>query len=128
MRAFSDPDAIHASCEDYRAAATIYIEHDDADEGRKLEMPLLTLWAKRGVIETCFDAIGLWQMRAAQVEGEALDTTHYMAEEIPEDIASRMSDFFARHPIQAETAELTGRSTTNWSTPIRCAICPMATC
>jgi len=105
LRAFSDPDAIHASCEDYRAAATIDIEHDDADEGRKLEMPLLTLWAKRGVIETCFDALGLWQMRAAQVEGEALDTTHYMAEEIPEDIASRMSDFFARHPIQAETAE-----------------------
>lgn len=105
LSAFSDPDAIHASCEDYRAAATIDIEHDDADQGRKLDMPLLTLWAKRGVIETCFDALGLWRQRAAQVEGEALDTTHYMAEEIPDDIAARMSDFFAQNPIHAEVAE-----------------------
>jgi haloacetate dehalogenase len=105
LSAFSDPDAIHASCEDYRAAATIDIEHDDADQGRKLDMPLLTLWAKRGVIETCFDALGLWRQRAAQVEGEALDTTHYMAEEIPVDIAARMSDFFAQNPIQAEAVK-----------------------
>jgi haloacetate dehalogenase len=105
LSAFSDPDAIHASCEDYRAAATIDIEHDDADQGRKLDMPLLTLWAKRGVIEKCFDALGLWGQRAARVEGEALDTTHYMAEEIPDDIAARMSDFFTRNPIQAEAVK-----------------------
>ncbi|MGB1235094.1 MAG: alpha/beta fold hydrolase [Planktomarina sp.] len=105
LHAFADPDAIHASCEDYRAAATIDIEHDDADFGRKLDMPLLTLWAKRGVIETCFDALALWRQRASQVEGEALDTTHYMAEEIPEDIAARMINFFARNPIHAEATE-----------------------
>ena len=102
LSAFADPDVIHASCEDYRAAATIDIEHDDADQDRKLDMPLLTLWAKRGVIETCFDALGLWRQRAERVEGEALDTTHYMAEEIPDDIAARMSDFFARNPIHAK--------------------------
>ena len=51
LNAFADPDAIHASCEDYRAAATIDITHDDTDQGRKLHMPVLTLWAKRGVIE-----------------------------------------------------------------------------
>ncbi len=62
---------------------------------RKLDMPLLTLWAKRGVIETCFDALSLWRQRAEKVEGEALDTSHYMAEESPEDIAERMSDFFS---------------------------------
>ena len=39
LNAFADPDAIHASCEDYRAAATIDIAHDDADQGRKLHMP-----------------------------------------------------------------------------------------
>jgi haloacetate dehalogenase len=93
LNAFADPAAIHASCEDY------------ADRGRKLDMPILTLWAKRGVIETCFDALGLWRQRAARVEGEALDTTHYMAEEIPNDIAARMSDFFARNPIYAEVVE-----------------------
>ena len=68
-------------------------------------MPILTLWAKRGVIETCFDALSLWRQRAERVEGEALDTTHYMAEEIPDDIAARMSHFFAHNTIHAETAE-----------------------
>ena len=102
LNAFEYPDAIHASCEDYRAAATIDIAHDDVDQGRKLRMPILTLWAKRGVIETCFDALALWRQRAERVEGEALDTTHYMAEEIPDDIAARMSDFFARNPIHAK--------------------------
>jgi haloacetate dehalogenase len=57
------------------------------------------------VIETCFDALGLWRQRAARVEGEALNNTHYMAEEIPDDIAARMSEFFARNPIQMESAE-----------------------
>jgi haloacetate dehalogenase len=68
-------------------------------------MPILTLWAKRGVIETCFDALSLWRQRAERVEGEALDTTHYMAEEIPDDIATRMSHFFSHNIIHAETAE-----------------------
>ena len=106
LSAFANPEVIHASCEDYRAAASIDIEHDNADQERKLDMPLLTLWAKRGVIETCFDALSLWRQRAEKVEGEALDTSHYMAEESPEDIAERMSDFFFRNPIHMkETAQ-----------------------
>lgn len=105
LSAFADPDVIHASCEDYRAAASIDVDHDDADQGRKLAMPILTLWAKRGVIETCFDALDLWRQRAGRVEGEALEATHYMAEEIPKDIAARMTDFFAHNIIHAENAE-----------------------
>ena len=105
LNAFADPKAIHASCEDYRAAATIDIAHDDADQGRKLKMPILTLWAKRGVIETCFDALDLWRKRATQVTGEALNTTHYMAEEVPDVIAAHMSAFFTRNPIHAEAVK-----------------------
>jgi haloacetate dehalogenase len=56
LTAFASPEAIHTSCEDYRAAASIDIEHDD---GCKLAMPIQTLWAKRGVIETCFDPLDL---------------------------------------------------------------------
>ena len=102
LAAFAMPDAIHASCEDYRAAAGIDIEHDNADNGRQLSMPVLALWAKRGVIATCFDALELWRQRAERVQGEALDSTHYMAEEIPEDIAARMAGFFAHNPIHEE--------------------------
>jgi haloacetate dehalogenase len=97
LAAFSDPEAIRASCEDYRAAASIDIEHDDQDGARKLSMPIQTLWAKRGVIEACFDALALWRQRADHVEGAALDATHYMAEEIPDEIAARMADFFTKH-------------------------------
>ncbi len=68
-------------------------------------MPILMRWAERGVIETCFNALGLWGQRAESVEGEALDTTHYMAEEIPNDIAARMSEFFARNASHTEPAE-----------------------
>ena len=105
LKAFSSPEAIHASCEDYRAAASIDIDHDDADQGRKLSMPTQVLWAKRGVIETCFDALALWRQRADHVEGAAVDATHYMAEEIPDDIAARMAGFFSRNPIHTEAAK-----------------------
>lgn len=105
LSAFSCPDAIHASCEDYRAAASIDIEHDDMDEGKKLTPPVLALWAKRGVIASCFEALNLWKQRAEQVEGEALDATHYMAEEIPEEIVNRMTSFFSRYTTQVEAAQ-----------------------
>lgn len=94
LNAFTDPAAIHASCEDYRAAATIDIRHDDEDGARKLAMPLQVLWAKQGTIERCFDALALWRLRARQVVGEALDATHYLAEEIPEEVAAKMLGFF----------------------------------
>jgi haloacetate dehalogenase len=97
LNAFKQADTIHSSCEDYRAAASIDIEHDNEDKGKKLFMPILVLWAKRGVIETCFDALKLWRLRADQVEGEALQSGHYMAEEIPDEVASRMINFFSRN-------------------------------
>ena len=94
LTAFKQSDAIHSSCEDYRAAASIDIEHDNAEQGKKLLMPVLALWAKFGVIESCFNALELWRLRADKVEGEALEAGHYMAEEIPEEVAKRMSEFF----------------------------------
>ena len=63
-RCFADPATIHATCEDYRAAASIDLEHDDEDvaAGRKLACPLLVLWGEKGVVERCFDpARGLAQ-------------------------------------------------------------------
>lgn len=102
---FASPEAIHGSCEDYRAAATIDIEHDNADNGLKLQQPLQVLWAKHGVIESCFDALSLWQDRAADVRGEAVDATHYMAEEIPQVIAERMRAFFLSQIKSKDAAE-----------------------
>ena len=43
-RAFQDPRTIHATCEDYRAAATIDLVHDKQDRRKKIRMPMLALW------------------------------------------------------------------------------------
>jgi len=94
LRCFRDPATIHASCEDYRAAATIDIAHDDADGDRKLDCPLLVLWGKNGVIERCFDALALWHERASDVRGHALPGGHYLAEECPDLVAEELERFF----------------------------------
>lgn len=94
ISAFKDPAVIHASCEDYRAAATIDIEHDDQDQGIKLSTPTKVLWAKNGTIDLCFDVLPLWKERATNVCGKAVDATHYMAEEIPQEIADNFISFF----------------------------------
>ncbi|MEZ9522759.1 alpha/beta fold hydrolase [Enterovibrio norvegicus] len=94
LAAFNDPAAIHASCEDYRAGATIDIDHDNEDDGRKLSVPTEVLWAKHGVIERCFDAMDLWDKRASHISGRAVDATHYMAEEMPHEIADSFISFF----------------------------------
>lgn len=94
LRCFRDPEMIHASCEDYRAAATIDIVHDDADGGKKVDCPMLALWGERGAVGKCFDVLGLWRERAENVQGRALPGGHYLAEEIPDLVAAEFSAFF----------------------------------
>jgi haloacetate dehalogenase len=96
LDAFRDPETIRATCEDYRAAASIDIAHDDADGGRKLACPLLALWGEKGAIERYFDCLALWRLRADDVRGEALPGGHYLAEEVPEAVADRLARFFER--------------------------------
>ena len=98
LTAFRDPATIHASCEDYRAAASIDIEHDNADGDRKVVCPLLALWGKHGAIEAHFDCLELWRRRAANVQGEALPGGHYLAEELPDLITARFIAFFSERP------------------------------
>ncbi|MCH8168115.1 MAG: alpha/beta hydrolase, partial [Proteobacteria bacterium] len=90
---FSNPETLRATCDDYRAAATIDIEHDDA-ETAKLATPLLCLWGAKGVIERCFDPLALWRERASDVRGHALPCGHFMPEELPAEITRELADFF----------------------------------
>jgi haloacetate dehalogenase len=48
LRCFKDPATIHATCEDYRAGATIDLEHSWEDGTRRVMCPLLVLWGERG--------------------------------------------------------------------------------
>lgn len=95
LTAFRDPEVIRASCEDYRAAASIDIAHDDSDAGRKVSCPLLALWGEKGAIEAHFDCLGLWRQRAADVRGQALPGGHYLAEELPERVLDEFIRFFS---------------------------------
>ena len=96
-RCFRDPATIHSSCEDYRAAASIDLVHDEADwdEGRKVECPLLALWGGRGVMERLYDVEDVWSGYASDVRGGPLDAGHYLAEERPEETAWELTRFLA---------------------------------
>ena len=93
--AFRDPATIHASCEDYRAAASIDLEHDRADLDRKLTCPLLVLWGAEGVVARTYDVLALWRERAEDVRGEALPCGHFLAEEQPEKTLRALLDFLS---------------------------------
>jgi haloacetate dehalogenase len=93
LRCFRNPATIHASCEDYRAAAGIDLVHDAADVERKIECPLLVLWGRHGVIERCFDPIAEWNKAARNVRGQALDCGHYLAEEKPDEVVTLVDAF-----------------------------------
>ena len=90
------PEAIHATCEDYRAAATIDLEHDRADReaGRKIGCPLLALWGAHGVVERCFKPLEDWGRVAGDVRGRALPAGHYLPEEVPDLVVQEFESFF----------------------------------
>jgi len=98
LEAFRDPACISATCEDYRAAASIDLEHDEADGGRKVAAPLLALWGKKGLVHRTYDVLGLWRQRAENVSGRALDCGHFLPEEAPEETAEALIDFFSGRP------------------------------
>lgn len=101
VRCFADPAAIHASCEDYRAAGTIDLEHDRADRaaGRRLEMPMHALWGAHAVVGTMFDCLADWKQVATQVTGRALPCGHFLPEEAPAETLAEIEQFLAAHPM-----------------------------
>ena len=94
-RCFSNPATIHATCEDYRAAASIDLLHDAESESQRVECPLLVLWGKRGVVDRFFEPLDDWRAVARDVRGQALDCGHYLAEEKPEDTLQALRAFLA---------------------------------
>jgi haloacetate dehalogenase len=96
-RCFCRADAIHASCEDYRAGASIDLEHDRASRAanEKIGCDLYLLWGARGLVGKRFDPLALWRARASgRVEGGAMEAGHFIPEELPDDTARRLRDFF----------------------------------
>jgi haloacetate dehalogenase len=92
-RCFRDTAAIHAMCEDYRAAASIDLEHDAADHAARLRCPVLVLWGANGVVHRCFRPLDDWREVAEDVRGEALPAGHYLPEEVPDATCDRLLEF-----------------------------------
>jgi haloacetate dehalogenase len=98
---YRDPARVHGICEEYRAAATIDIEHDraDKDAGKRIDCPMLHLWAQGGPLDTFYEKdggpLGIWRQWAPRVFGQAVKGGHFFPEENPNDTAALIVKFLA---------------------------------
>lgn len=84
---------IHCSCEDYRAGATVDLKHDEADLNSKIQCPLLVLWGNKGIIGNKYDVMAIWQEKALNVTGKALNCGHFLPEEASEETYEALKHF-----------------------------------
>lgn len=101
LEALSDPAHVHAICEEYRAAATLDRAHDldDRRAGRRIACPTLALWSGEGALATWYEDEGgplaIWRHWANDVRGKAIAGGHFFPEELPEETAQALGEFFA---------------------------------
>jgi haloacetate dehalogenase len=94
VRCFSDPAAIHASCEDYRAGATVDDEQDAADLGhRRIACPLLVLWGEQGIARRAEDPLAAWRPWAHDLRGQGVPAGHFLPEETPAETLAALDAF-----------------------------------
>jgi haloacetate dehalogenase len=86
-RCWRDPAMIHGSCSDYRAAATIDLEHDAADLERKVECPTFVVFAAAGAMARLFDIPAQWRNRCATVTAASLPGGHFFVDQVPAETA-----------------------------------------
>jgi len=94
LRCYKNPETIRATCDEYRAGASIDLEHDRADRGRHLTMPLLVLWGQRSSQGSGYDVLAVWRDHAETVSGHPVASGHFLAEEAPEETYHALSGFF----------------------------------
>ncbi len=95
LRCIKLPETATGICEDYRASATIDLEHDqcDIDSGKKLDCPLLILWGQNGIIDECFSPLSEWEKVANNISGNAVPSGHYIPEEVPDILLDQVFTF-----------------------------------
>jgi haloacetate dehalogenase len=98
LRCFKNPETIRATCDEYRAGATIDLVHDRADRGRRLTMPLLMLWGERSSQGSGYDILSVWRDHAEDVTGHPISSGHFLPEEAPEDTYRALRDFLTGAP------------------------------
>jgi haloacetate dehalogenase len=93
---FSNPSVVAATCADYRAGATVDVEHDRADlaAGRRITCPGLVLWAEGYSSTTSASPLDVWRHWFDNVKDQSFDCGHFVAEERAGPCANAMADFF----------------------------------
>jgi pimeloyl-ACP methyl ester carboxylesterase len=89
--------AVASIVADYRATATIDVEHDqaDLDAGNRLTMPVMVVQQDWGV-QLGFDAAAIWRPWTTDLRHFTTGAGHFMAEEAPEDVATLVTDLLRR--------------------------------
>jgi haloacetate dehalogenase len=94
-RAWRDPGMIHGSCSDYRAAATIDLDHDGADIDRKVACPTLVFYGASGAMAQLYDIPAQWRRRCADVAEASLPGGHFFVDQFPEETAAILHRFLS---------------------------------
>jgi haloacetate dehalogenase len=89
-----EPATVHASCEDYRAGASVDLDHDAADAGQRLASPTLAVWSSRGLGQQ-YDVASIWAAEAADLRCHELDCGHFLAEERPAEVAALLDQLLS---------------------------------
>jgi pimeloyl-ACP methyl ester carboxylesterase len=90
-------NAVPSIVADYRASATIDVEHDraDRDAGRKLHMPVTVVQQDWGA-QLGYDAASLWTNWATDLDHRTLNVGHFMAETAPQEVLEVIESLLAR--------------------------------
>jgi haloacetate dehalogenase len=98
---YRDPARVHAICEEYRAAATLDIEHDrkDREESRRITCPMLHLWSAGGPLDTFYEqdggALEIWRKWTDNVQGRVITGGHFFPEENPAETTEILRKFLS---------------------------------
>ena len=84
--------SIIASCEDYRAGASIDLIHHEKDS-KKIDCPTLVLWGKNSLVGKNFEPLRVWKKYIKNLSGKAISGGHYLPEEKPYQVASQILNF-----------------------------------
>jgi haloacetate dehalogenase len=95
-RCWRNAQMIHGSSSDYRAAASIDLEHDEADLGEKVRCPTLALWGSQGVMHRCFDIAAAWRKRCVDVTPATVPGGHFFVDQFPEETARILAEFLTK--------------------------------
>lgn len=93
-RCMSNPETIRATCDDFRASASIDLIHDNEDHDRPIEPPFLVLWGAQGPMSRSYDVLSTWTGKARDLHGKGLECGHFLPEEAPQATAEALRTFF----------------------------------